>query len=456
MFTGLKCVVETIIVCIPPFLNIALVTAMCYLIFAIMGVQFWGGKFWRCSVPTVKNATECIAAGGTWQNAPLNFDNVAAGMLTLYEVASLELWLDVLHNAMDAPAELGEQPIENVQWWSAFFFCIFIVIGSFLIMNLFVGAVVDTFNIVKAKQERSALMTEGQAQFVASMRELFNNCPDPEPQPPKEESPCAKVRTVCFEIVTFSRCNGQFTFDNFVAGLIGLNILVMAMPWWVLPELGVLADSDASRAVQETEWNGALEWINFVFTWIFAVEASLKLLGLGVAQYWLSGLNRFDLAVVFVSILGVIIDSAMPNPNPGLMGVLMVFRVARSLRIFRLAVRFAGIKRLLQTLVFTLPAVMNVMMLLVLVMFIYAVLGMSFFGNNPFYKYSDADHGHYAAYGEHANFRYFHNGFFLLFRMCTGVSALCMILLHNGVCTGVSAHCLCMIMMHNGVNGPSR
>jgi len=46
--------------------------------------------------------------------------------------------------------------------------------------------VVDTFNIVKAKQERSALMTEGQAQFVASMRELFNNCPDPEPQPPKE------------------------------------------------------------------------------------------------------------------------------------------------------------------------------------------------------------------------------------------------------------------------------
>jgi len=220
--------------------------------------------------------------------------------------------------------------------------------------------------------------------------------------------------------VTFSRCNGQFTFDNFVAGLIGLNILVMAMPWWVLPPLGILADSDASRAVQETDWNGALEWINFVFTWIFAVEASLKLLGLGVAQYWLSGLNRFDLAVVLVSILGVIIDFSLPNPNPGLMGVLMVFRVARSLRIFRLAVRFAGIKRLLQTLVFTLPAVMNVMMLLVLVMFIYAVLGMSFFGNNPFYKYSDADHGHYAAYGEHANFRYFHNGFFLLFRMCTG------------------------------------
>jgi hypothetical protein len=192
----------------------------------------------------------------------------------------------------------------------------------------------------------------------------------------------------------------------------------MAMPWWVLPDLGVEVESDAARDVQETEWNVTLEWFNLVFTWIFAVEATLKLVGLGPQQYWMSGLNRFDLAVVLVSILGVIIDLSLPNPNSALMGVLMVFRVARSLRIFRLAVRFAGIKRLLQTLVFTLPAVMNVMMLLFLIMFIYAVLGMSFFGNNPYTTVTD--HGHYGAYGQHANFRYFHKGFFLLFRMSTG------------------------------------
>jgi len=98
----------------------------------------------------------------------------------------------------------------------------------------------------------------------------------------------------------------------------------------------------------------------------------------------------------------------------------MVFRVARVLRICRLALRFAGIKRLLQTLLFTLPAVMNVLMLLCLAIFIFAVLGMSFFGENP---YADTeDHGHYGLYNEHANFRYFHIGFFTLFRMTTGES----------------------------------
>merc|ERR1711865_1132330 len=95
-------------------------------------------------------------------------------------------------------------------------------------------------------------------------------------------------------------------------------------------------------------------------------------------------------------------------------------RVARVLRICRLALRFTGIRRLLQTLLFTLPAVLNVFMLLFLVIFIFTVLGMSFFGKNA---YADTeDHGHYGLYNEHANFRYFHIGFFTLFRMTTGES----------------------------------
>jgi hypothetical protein len=33
-----------------------------------------------------------------------------------------------------------------------------------------------------------------------------------------------------------------------------------------------------------------------------------------------------------------------------------------------------------------------------------------------------SDHSHYGLYNEHANFRYFHIGFFTLFRMSTGES----------------------------------
>jgi hypothetical protein len=40
--------------------------------------------------------------------------------------------------------------------WSALFFLFFIVVGSFFVMNLFVGVTIDKFNEMKEKQEVSA------------------------------------------------------------------------------------------------------------------------------------------------------------------------------------------------------------------------------------------------------------------------------------------------------------
>ena len=336
------------------------------------------------------------------------------------QVASLELWLDVMYNAMDAPAELGEQPSENRQWWAALLFVVFIVVGSFLVMNLFVGAVVDTFGIIKAKQGRNALLTESQAHFVASMHELFNNTPEAQPRVP-EDGFCVPLRQACFKLVTFSSTNGKINFDNIIAVLIGLNILVMAAPIWKQPEqLSVQVGSDQASNAQQTTWNITLEWINFGFTWVFALEAASKLNGLGWTQYMDNTMNKFDLTVVLVSILGVVLTFAVPNTSGGLVALLMIFRVARVLRILRLAMRLDGIKRLLQTLLFALPALMNVLGLLVLVIFIFSILGMNFFGNNPYSTISD--HAHYGLYNEHASFRYFHIAFFTLFRMSTGES----------------------------------
>ena len=36
-----------------------------------------------------------------WRNAKMNFDNTWNSLLTLYEVAGLEMWLDVMYSAMD-------------------------------------------------------------------------------------------------------------------------------------------------------------------------------------------------------------------------------------------------------------------------------------------------------------------------------------------------------------------
>ena len=63
-----------------------------------MGVQLFGGKFYKCVyVGThdrvnisehVTNKTDCLAKNFTWENSRVNFDNVFSGYLALFQVVS--------------------------------------------------------------------------------------------------------------------------------------------------------------------------------------------------------------------------------------------------------------------------------------------------------------------------------------------------------------------------------
>jgi len=120
-----------------------------------------------------------------------------------------------------------------------------------------------------------------------------------------------------------------------------------------------------------------------------------------------------------MSVMGDVIELALTSYSMDLASVLLVFRAARTIRIARLFQRFKGVRRLLETLLYTLPSLMNVTTLLGMVMFIYTVLGMSFFGDMPRCPEGPCPYG---LYNHHANFRSFHKGFFTLFRMSTGES----------------------------------
>ena len=83
-----------------------------------------------------------------------------------------------------------------------------------------------------------------------------------------------------------------------------------------------------------------------------------------------------------------------------------VARVLRIFRIFRVIKRAKALKQLLTTLIFSLPALYNVGLLLLLVFFIFAVAGMSLFGNVKEGKYIN----------DHSNFRTFTRSMITLYR----------------------------------------
>lgn len=91
-------VVNALFSAIPGIGNVLLVSLLFWLIFSILGVQLFAGKFYKCQdeagerVPAdiVPNKTECLKYPEKyrWVNSNVNFDNVINGFLALFQVVS--------------------------------------------------------------------------------------------------------------------------------------------------------------------------------------------------------------------------------------------------------------------------------------------------------------------------------------------------------------------------------
>lgn len=91
-------VVNALLGAIPSIMNVLLVCLIFWLIFSIMGVNLFAGKYYHCvnsttdemlPISVVNNMSECMALvneSTRWKNVKINFDNVGAGYLALLQV----------------------------------------------------------------------------------------------------------------------------------------------------------------------------------------------------------------------------------------------------------------------------------------------------------------------------------------------------------------------------------
>jgi voltage-gated cation channel len=152
-----------------------------FLIFSIIGVGLFSGKFYSCNDSNASGKSDCeglvqdeygVWAPQIWENPTYSFDNTLYGLLTLFEVSTLEGWLDVMHSAMDT-TEVDKQPQKDNNWTSALYFVIFIIVASFFILQLFIGVFTDNFNRFRG----TALLTEGQRAWVDLQRMMLHMKP---------------------------------------------------------------------------------------------------------------------------------------------------------------------------------------------------------------------------------------------------------------------------------------
>nr|XP_034985727.1 sodium channel protein type 5 subunit alpha-like [Zootoca vivipara] len=362
-FEGMRVVVNALVGAIPSIMNVLLVCLIFWLIFSIVGVNLFAGKFGKCVNMTEENASinetiitnlsDCKEHNRTdgilyWTTVKVNFDNVGSGYLALLQVATFKGWMDIMYAAADS-TDVEYQPKWEANKYMYIYFVIFIICGSFFTLNLFVGVIIDNFNQQKKKfGGEDIFMTEEQKKYYNAMKKLGSK----KPQKPIPR-PLNKYQGFLFDIVT------RQAFDVAIMALICLNMVTM------------MVESDD----QSEGKTFVLNKINILFIVIFTIECVMKLVALRY-YYFTNGWNIFDLVVVIMSIVGSLLSGIVVSFSPTLFRVIRLVRIGRILRLIRSA---RGIRTLLFALMMSLPALFNIGLLLFLVMFIYAIFGMANF-----------------------------------------------------------------------------
>ena len=122
------------------------------------------------------------------------------------------------------------QPIRDKQLAWAFLFIMFMLLGSYLILNLFVGVVVDNFNSVRKSAEGDiSLLTPAQQAWIKTQQTVAKFKPKKKMFPPKYRLSCMSwLGKQCFVLVDAHNKR----FDWFVMVCITLNTIVMAMSFF--------------------------------------------------------------------------------------------------------------------------------------------------------------------------------------------------------------------------------
>uniref|UniRef100_A0A8D2QBY9 Voltage-dependent T-type calcium channel subunit alpha-1G n=1 Tax=Zonotrichia albicollis TaxID=44394 RepID=A0A8D2QBY9_ZONAL len=404
---GLKLVVETLMSSLKPIGNIVVICCAFFIIFGILGVQLFKGKFFVCQGEDTRNITnksDCTEASYKWVRHKYNFDNLGQALMSLFVLASKDGWVDIMYDGLDAVG-VDQQPVMNYNPWMLLYFISFLLIVAFFVLNMFVGVVVENFHKCRQHQEEEEAKRREEKRLRRLEKKRRNLMLD---DVLMESSASAVQEAQCkpyysdysrFRLLIHQMCTSHYL-DLFITGVIGLNVITMAMEHYQQPKV----------------LDEALKICNYIFTVIFVMESVFKLIAFGFRRFFQDRWNQLDLAIVLLSIMGITLEEIEVNAslpiNPTIIRIMRVLRIARVLKLLKMAV---GMRALLDTVMQALPQVGNLGLLFMLLFFIFAALGVELFGD------LECDDTHPCeGLGRHATFRNFGMAFLTLFRVSTG------------------------------------
>ncbi|QDZ24407.1 ion transport protein [Chloropicon primus] len=361
---GMRILVGTIIRSLPMMGNVLLLSAFLFIVFGISGVQLFKGILRnRCfsvgpgsSLTLVDSERVCTMSGKyawvgnvcgagevcrEYENPNYgitSFDNILWAWLTIFQIITLEGWTPIMYHVMDATSG-----------WSMFYFIMLIGLGAFFLINLAVGIVAEVYDQVQEEDEKEEEEEEENEEI-----DLYSYL-DLNPEPEKGLWIKSLVQGFCKPVIN------HVLFDPFFTVMIVMNTILLAMEYDNMPK----------------DYEHKLTVLNTILTYSFVVEMVLKIGGKQMLYFK----DKSDLFDMFVTIVSMVETLATSN---GSLTALRAFRILRILRIFR---RWKSLQDFIKILSETVSNLGNFTFIVLLVIFIYALLGMDLFGNK--FHFSD-------------------------------------------------------------------
>ncbi|XP_035997563.1 voltage-dependent R-type calcium channel subunit alpha-1E [Fundulus heteroclitus] len=387
----LKAVFDCVVTSLKNVFNILIVYKLFMFIFAVIAVQLFKGKFFYCTDSSKDTEKDCqgyyIDYGKDkkevkkrdWKRHEFHYDNVIWALLTLFTVSTGEGWPQVLQHSVDVTEE-DRGPSHGNRMEMSIFYVIYFVVFPFFFVNIFVALIIITFQEQGDKMMEECSLEKNERaciDFAISAKPLTRYMP--------QNRHTFQYRLWHFVVSP--------SFEYTVLTMIALNTIVLMMKYYSAPPA----------------YDAFLKHLNTAFTVLFSIECVLKILAFGFLNYFRDTWNIFDFITVLGSITEIVVD--LQRIDTFNMSFLKLFRAARLIKLLR---QGYTIRILLWTFVQSFKALPYVCLLIAMLFFIYAIIGMQVFGN---IKLNEETH-----INQHNNFKTFLGALMLLFRSATGES----------------------------------
>jgi hypothetical protein len=299
-------------------------------------------------------------------------------LISLTFIGTLDNWTQLL--AVSANSSLSGPIIFNNQYSSYVYYITFILIGRFFFIELFIGVVFANFSLSQ-KNKNDALLTEDQVRWLKLQSLILD-----------------------VEIVKFSVPAKGFRKRAYV--WVNSKIFQLAIKLCLILDVFTQAmHFDCSPGYLKE----MMKAFSSMMIMVYLIEMILKFIGFGFRGYFSFIWHKLEFFIVIVGLLNVFVyyfaGSYMVNGVSIIKGVTL-FQV---FAVFRLISKFKQMQNFLINFFFSLPVLLNMVCLLLITYFIFAIFGVYFFGDVKQGKIID----------DYACFKNFYYSMLTLFRCST-------------------------------------